>query len=102
RYKHIGRRPSAASCRGGATIRQLQRIGKHRAAWPSVLRKADPRNIPCNRGCGVARFTASASSRNSRGDGMMTERLAKAYRAWVKYRETHAQLSGLSDRDLAD
>ncbi|MEO8667120.1 MAG: DUF1127 domain-containing protein [Bauldia sp.] len=32
----------------------------------------------------------------------MTERLAKAYRAWVKYRETHAQLSGLSDRDLAD
>ena len=32
----------------------------------------------------------------------MKDRIAKAYRAWVIYRDTHARLMSLSDRDLAD
>ncbi len=32
----------------------------------------------------------------------MTDRFAKAYRAWTRYRETHELLNRLTDRDLAD
>jgi uncharacterized protein YjiS (DUF1127 family) len=32
----------------------------------------------------------------------MTDRLAKAYRAFLKYRETRSRLMELTDRELAD
>jgi uncharacterized protein YjiS (DUF1127 family) len=32
----------------------------------------------------------------------MTDRLARAYRAFLRYRETRARLMELTDRDLAD
>jgi uncharacterized protein YjiS (DUF1127 family) len=32
----------------------------------------------------------------------MTDRFAKAYRAFLKYRETRSRLMQLTDRDLAD